>query len=215
MNHTVTEPIVHIVDDDEAIRDALAFLLNVQGIAHHSWADAEHFLLDYRDSMRGCVLLDVRMSGMTGQECFDMLRLRGCVMPVIFLTGHGDVPMAVEALRAGACHFIEKPPQEAQLLAAVREALQRDTELRSDLDAQRAMSARVEQLSPREREVMQLILEGRLNKQIADQLDISMRTVEVHRSNIFEKMGVRSAVELAGLLARSTPAETSLAGQGR
>ncbi|GAA5167402.1 response regulator transcription factor [Viridibacterium curvum] len=212
MNHHATispaaaAPIVHIVDDDEAIRDALGFLLDVQGIAHQSWTDAEHFLLDYRDSMRGCVLLDVRMNGMTGQECHDLLLQRGCTMPVIFLTGHGDVPMAVEALRAGASHFIEKPPQEAQLLAAVREALQRDAAQQRLIDGQRAMQSRIDQLSPREREVMQLILDGRLNKQIADELDISMRTVEVHRANIFDKMGVRSAVELAGMLARALPA---------
>jgi two-component system response regulator DctR len=194
--------IVHIVDDDAAIRDALGFLLQTHGIASQSWGDAEHFLLDYRDSMRGCILLDVRMTGMTGPECFDILRNRGCRMPVVFLTGHGDVPLAVNTLRAGAIHFIEKPPQNALLLSAVREALARDALLQEEVDQRNEVADRVNQLSPREREVMNLILEGKLNKIIADELDISMRTVEVHRANVFEKMGVRSAVELATLLGK-------------
>jgi two-component system response regulator DctR len=193
-------PVVNIIDDDAAIRDALGFLLQTHAIASKSWADAESFLLDYRDGMRGCILLDVRMTGMTGPECFDVLRQRGCRMPVVFLTGHGDVPLAVDVLRAGAIHFIEKPPQQELLFAAVREALQRDALMQAEVDQRSELSERVQQLSPREREVMTLILEGKLNKIIADQLDISMRTVEVHRSNIFEKMGVRSAVELATLL---------------
>ncbi|MDB5887564.1 MAG: DNA-binding response regulator [Rhodocyclales bacterium] len=199
----MTLPIVHIVDDDAAIRDALGFLLGTQTIGSKSWPDAEGFLQDYRSSMRGCILLDVRMTGMTGPECFDILRQRGCRMPVIFLTGHGDVPLAVDALRAGAIHFIEKPPQQALLLAAVREALQRDAQAQAQVDQRTDLAERVNQLSPREREVMALVLEGKLNKIIADELDISMRTVEVHRSNVFEKMGVRSAVELATLLGRA------------
>ncbi|MDB5815734.1 MAG: DNA-binding response regulator [Rhodocyclales bacterium] len=199
----MTLPIVHIVDDDAAIRDALGFLLGTQTIGSKSWPDAEGFLQDYRSSMRGCILLDVRMTGMTGPECFDILRQRGCRMPVIFLTGHGDVPLAVDALRAGAIHFIEKPPQQALLLAAVREALQRDAQAQAQVDQHTDLAERVNQLSPREREVMALVLEGKLNKIIADELDISMRTVEVHRSNVFEKMGVRSAVELATLLGRA------------
>lgn len=193
---------VHIVDDDAAIRDALDFLLQTHGIASQSWPDAESFLLNYRDSMRGCILLDVRMTGMTGPECFDILRGRGCRMPAVFLTGHGDVQLAVDVLRAGAIHFIEKPPQQALLLAAVREALQRDMAAQAEIDERNLLTERVNQLSPREREVMALILEGKLNKVIADDLDISMRTVEVHRSNVFEKMGVRSAVELATLLGK-------------
>jgi len=197
-------PLVHIVDDDAAVRDALSFVFLTHRIENQTWDNAEQFLLDYRDSMRGCVILDVRMGGMTGPECFDVLRARGCRMPVIFLTGHGDVPMAVEALRAGAIHFIEKPPQESQLLDAVTEALARDATEQAALADRNAVADTLNQLSPREREVMALILEGKLNKQIADILDISMRTVEVHRSNVFDKMGVRSAVELAGLLGRNS-----------
>ena len=114
----------------------------------------------------------------------------------------GDVPLAVEALRAGAIHFIEKPPQHALLLSAVREALQRDAVMQTEIDQRSEVAERVNQLSPREREVMRLVLEGKLNKIIADELEISMRTVEVHRSNVFDKMGVRSAVELATWLSR-------------
>jgi two-component system, LuxR family, response regulator DctR len=195
------QPIVHIIDDDAPIRDALGFLLQTQGLASKSWPDAEHFLLDYRDTMRGCILLDVRMTGMSGPACFDILLQRGCRMPVIFLTGHGDVPLAVDVLRAGACHFIEKPPQDDKLISALQEALARDAQMQSTLDQRKKLSERVDQLTVREREVMALILEGKLNKVIADELAISMRTVEVHRSNVFDKMGVRSAVELAGVLA--------------
>jgi two-component system response regulator DctR len=195
-------PLVHIVDDDAPIRDALSFMLQAHGIASGSWPDAEKFLLDYRDSMRGCILLDVRMTGMTGPECFDILRSRGCRMPVVFLTGHGDVPLAVEVMRAGATHFIEKPPQQELLLMAVREALERDATGQAEVAEHNRVAERVRQLSAREHEVMTLILEGKLNKQVADMLDISMRTVEVHRSNVFEKMGVRSAVELATLFGK-------------
>jgi two-component system response regulator DctR len=199
---SIAPPVVHIVDDDAAIRDALEFLLQTHGVSSQGWPDAEGFLLDYRDNMRGCILLDVRMTGMTGPECFDILRQRGCRMPVVFLTGHGDVPLAVDVMRAGASHFIEKPPQHGPLLAAVREALWRDAAVQGEIDQRHELAERVGQLSPREREVMTLILEGKLNKIIADELDISMRTVEVHRSNVFEKMGVRSAVELATLLGK-------------
>lgn len=200
-------PVVHVVDDDEAIRDGLAFLLDSRKVPYRVWHDAESFLLDYRESMRGCVLLDVRMGAMTGPECFELLKTRGCSMPVIFLTGHGDVPMAVEAMRAGALHFIEKPPRQDVLLNAISEAMALDMQLQTQFAAERMLAERLAQLSAREQEVMGLILEGRLNKQIADDLQISMRTVEVHRSNIFDKMGVRSAVELAGLLGRSAPRE--------
>lgn len=196
--------LAHIVDDDEAIRDALAWLFETRGVASRSWASAEAFLGDYRDSMHGCIVLDVRMEGMSGIECFDRLRELGCRMPVVFLTGHGDVPLAVASLKKGAYHFIEKPFNDNELVNVVIEALRHDAAARELEASQASVASRLASLTAREREVMDLILAGKLNKVIADQLDIAMRTVEVHRSRVFEKMGVRSAVELSQLLARKS-----------
>jgi two-component system response regulator DctR len=194
--------LAHIVDDDEAIRDALAWLFETRGVASRTWGSAEAFLADYADAMHGCVVLDIRMDGMSGLECFDRLLALGCRMPVIFLTGHGDVPLAVATLRKGAYHFIEKPFNDNELVNVVIEALRHDAAARELEAGQATVASRLASLTAREREVMDLILAGKLNKVIADQLDIAMRTVEVHRSRVFEKMGVRSAVELSQLLAR-------------
>lgn len=189
--------LAYLVDDDTAIRDALVWLLRSRGIQSLSWASAESFLADYKPEMTGCLVLDIRMIGMTGIELYDQLLARGCTMPAIFLTGHGDVPLAVKVLKRGAFDFIEKPFNDNELADRVIEALKLD-ESRRWRDADRV---RVEEqfatLTEREREVMSAILAGKLNKVIADELQIAMRTVEVHRARIFEKMGVRSAVELA------------------
>ena len=201
MNDTA---LAHIVDDDEAIRDALAWLFETRGVASRTWGSAEAFLADYRESMHGCVVLDIRMDGMSGLECFDRLQGLGCRMPVIFLTGHGDVPLAVATLRKGAYHFIEKPFNDNELVNVVIEALRHDAAARELEASQATVASRLASLTAREREVMELILVGKFNKIIADQLDIAMRTVEVHRSRVFEKMGVRSAVELSQLLARKS-----------
>lgn len=197
----MSEPAALLIDDDEAIRDALTWLFQSRGVRAAAWASAEAFLADYRPDMRGCLLLDIRMEGMTGLELYDQLLARGCDMPVIFLTGHGDVPLAVAALKKGAFDFFEKPSHDNTLVNRVIEAIAQDTAAhagRADLDA------RLASLTAREREVMQLILAGKLNKVIADDLEIAMRTVEVHRSRVFEKMGVKSAVELAQLLSKPT-----------
>jgi two-component system response regulator DctR len=194
-------PAVHIVDDDEAVRDAIQFLLRANALPAEIWPTAEIFLAHYTPQLRGCILLDVRMSGMTGPECFNQLQARGCRNPVIFLTGHGDVPMAVEALRQGAWHFLEKPFDRDALLQAVRGALTLDAEQSAQQEAEHALKRHLDALSQREREVMEKVLEGKLNKIIADELAITMRTVEVHRASLFDKMGVRSAVELAQRLA--------------
>lgn len=199
-----TDALAHIVDDDEAIRDALAWQFETRGVASRSWPSAEAFLADYSDAMQGCIVLDIRMEGMSGLECFDRLLDMHCRMPVIFLTGHGDVPLAVATLRKGAYHFIEKPFNDNELVNVVIEALRHDAAARALEANQASVASRLASLTTREREVMELILAGKFNKVIADQLDIAMRTVEVHRSRIFEKMGVRSAVELSQLLARKT-----------
>jgi two-component system response regulator DctR len=196
--------IAHIVDDDEAIRDALAWLLRSRGVDCRAWDSAEDFLADYQADMAGCLVLDIRMRAMTGLELFDRLRELGCRMPVIFLTGHGDVPQAVQALKNGAFDFLEKPFDDNQLADRVIEALARDAERQARGRAGGELRDRLDSLTAREREVMERILAGKLNKVIADEMSIAMRTVEVHRSHIFEKMGVKSAVELARLLADET-----------
>ncbi len=192
--------LVHIVDDDEAIRDALAWLLQTRHLTSATWPSGEAFLAGTLTGVRGCVVMDIRMGGMSGLECFDQMLERGDALPVIFLTGHGDVPLAVEALRKGAYHFIEKPFNDNDLVKIVQQALARDAARCEAMASQASVSARQSSLSPREQEVMERILTGKLNKQIADELGISIRTVEVHRARIFEKMGVRSAVELSQLL---------------
>lgn len=191
---------VYLVDDDAAIRDALTWLLKSRGIPSRTWDCAENFLAEYSETMSGCLILDIRMTGMTGIELFDQLLTRACSMPVIFLTGHGDVPLAVKSLKRGAFDFIEKPFNDNELVDRVLEAL-KEEESRVGQNASRAqVQERLDALTEREREVMTCILAGKLNKVIADELQIAMRTVEVHRARIFEKMGVRSAVELAQLL---------------
>ena len=198
-------PAVHIVDDDDAIRDALLWLFQSRGVNARAWNSAESMLAACTDAMRGCLLLDVRMPGMSGPELFDRLAGRGCAMPVIFLTGHGDVPLAVAALKKGACVFIEKPFNDNELVDRVIEALALDASRRAARESEAGLAARLASLTAREREVMERVLAGKYNKVIADELGIAMRTVEVHRSRIFEKLGVRSAVELTQRLHRASP----------
>ena len=192
---------LHIVDDEEVIRDALGWLAQSRGIATRGYAGAQAFLdaIDGQfDADGDCILLDVRMPGTNGVAVFDQLRARGLTarLPVIFLTGHGDVPMAVDTLKRGAFDFFEKPFNDNQLMDRVQEALA----VSRQAGEAAAVQARLSSLSAREREVLDLILAGKMNKVVADQLGISMRTVEVHRAHIFDKMRVKTAVELAGLL---------------
>lgn len=191
---------VFVVDDDEAIRDALTWLLQSRGVEAEAFASAEEFLGCWDADIAGCLLLDIRMSGMSGLDLFDRLREVQARIPVIFLTGHGDVPMAVGALKRGARDFVEKPFNDNDLVDRVIEALEWDSQRRLDEAAAADLAARLEQLTARERQVMDLVLAGKLNKVIADELGITMRTVEVHRAHVFEKMGVKTAVELAQLL---------------
>ena len=191
---------VYLVDDDEAIRDSLGWLLQSRGVGCLAYPSAEAFLAAWNGSLTGCILLDIRMDGMNGPELYDLLRERGCILPVIFLTGHGDVPMAVSALKKGAFDFVEKPCNDNDLVNRVIEALKLDENQRTASSSADSVNARIGKLTTRERQVMTLVLAGKFNKIIADELQISMRTVEVHRSNLFEKMGVKTAVELAQLL---------------
>ena len=198
----MTEPVAHIVDDDDAIRDALAWLFRSRGVPARTWASAEAFLSDHTEEMRGCLVLDVRMEGMSGVELFDRLLAVQSRLPVIFLTGHGDVPLAVATLKKGAFDFVEKPFNDNDLVDRVVAAVRHDEAQRQRLETEATVAARLAELTPRERQVMERVLAGDFNKTIADALGIAVRTVEVHRARIFEKMGVRSAVELSQLLAR-------------
>ncbi|MCX7168517.1 MAG: response regulator [Rhodocyclales bacterium] len=190
----------HIVDDDPAVRDALQWLLQSRGVPSQTWASADAFLSFATSDLCGCVLLDVRMPGMSGIELFDRLRALHCRLPVIFLTGHGDVPMAVQALKDGAFDFVEKPYDDNALVDKVLAAIAHDAKRSARDNSILLLQQKLAQLTQREQEIMQLILAGKLNKVIADELGIAMRTVEVHRSRIFEKMQVRSAVELSQML---------------
>ncbi|WP_025918467.1 response regulator transcription factor [Herminiimonas sp. CN] len=195
---------LHIVDDEEVIRDSLLWLARSRDIAATAYASATEFLaaLDGRrtgfEADGECLLLDVRMPDVNGIALFDLLVGRGLTrqLPVIFLTGHGDVPMAVDTLKRGAFDFFEKPLNDNKLMDRAQEALLLSRQAGSTAMIHR----RLETLSAREREVLDLILEGKMNKIIADDLGISMRTVEVHRAHIFDKMQVKTAVELARLL---------------
>jgi two-component system response regulator DctR len=198
---------LHIVDDEDVIRDALEWLAQSRGLAARGHAGGQAFLDalgehagDAGDggAVGDCVLLDVRMPGMNGIAVFDQLVARGLLarLPVIFLTGHGDVPMAVDSLKRGAFDFFEKPFNDNQLMDRIEEAMAASRKAA----AASAVHARLATLSAREREVLDLILAGNMNKVVADKLGISMRTVEVHRAHIFDKMQVKTAVELAGLL---------------
>jgi two-component system response regulator DctR len=197
-------PHAYIVDDDEAIRDSLSWLLQSRGVASLSYASAEEFLDSWDASMAGCILLDIRMEEMSGTELFERLLERGCRLPVIFLTGHGDVPMAVSTLKNGAFDFFEKPCNDNALVDRAIEALKLDAARRAAAVSADSINSRINGLTTRERQVMALVLAGKLNKLIADELQISMRTVEVHRSSLFDKMGVRTAVELAQKLTNSS-----------
>lgn len=196
----MSTPQAYLVDDDEAIRDALSWLLQSRGIASIAYDSAEKFIADWHPGMRGCVVLDMRLSGMSGLDCFDQLLAKSSTLPVIFLTGHGDVPLAVNTLKKGAFDFFEKPLNDNELASRIEEAMALDATQRAANATVDSVKNRISQLTTRERQIMELVVAGKYNKVIADELNISMRTVEVHRANLFDKMQVKTAVELANLL---------------
>ena len=201
----MSEQPVYIVDDDEALRDSLAWMLESNGYAAFAYPSAEAFLHSWREGMTGCLVLDVRMPGMSGLELFEELVSRRCTLPVIFITGHGDVAMAVAALKKGAADFIEKPFTDQEMLALIRQCLAMERSLRDRRLQGADTKRRMEQLTQREREVLELIIAGKLNKQIAGDLGISIKTVEVHRARVMEKMGVNSLAELVQHVVAVTP----------
>lgn len=197
---TKRAPLVHIVDDDPAIRDALSWLFCTRQVNTELWDSGEAFLDALGPESQGCILLDIRMDGLSGLEVFEQLRERQSGLPVIFLTGHGDLPLAVTALKQGAADFIEKPFNDNDLVDRVLDVLRSYEASQDERATEQALEARLETLSQREREVLALALEGRLNKQIAQDLSITMRTVEVHRARALEKMQSRTLIELARML---------------
>ena len=204
-----TDALVFIVDDDAGVREALAWLLRSRRLPSESFASADAFLTflnaqgaHWRPSQPGCLLLDVRMPGTSGLALFETLLARELLaaLPVIFLTGHADVPTAVTAVKRGAFDFCEKPFSDNALVDRIEQALQQSNQTLQALQARRSLEQRLAELTERERDVMRLVVEGLPNKLIADQLQISVRTVEVHRARVFDKMAVKSAVELANVL---------------
>ena len=190
------EPLVYVVDDDEAVRDSLTLLLKAVGLASQTFSSAAEFLNHYDPEQHGCLVADIRMPGMSGLDLQDELNRGGAQIPLIFITGHGDVPMAVDAMKSGALDFIEKPFRDQDLLDRVQQALAWDKERRIENLKTLAIRERLATLTPRETEVMECVVQGQANKVIAMDLGVSQRTVEIHRARVMEKMAVRSVAKL-------------------
>ena len=193
---TPLEPTVFVVDDDGSTRELLAWLMKRNGLKAQVFADARSFLAAYQSDMPGCLVVDLDMPGMSGLDLQQYLKQHGVLLPVIFLSGRADVSRAVRAVREGAIDFIEKPFDYRRVVALVDECLRRDAEARERQELRRTNAARIAQLTEREREVMALVVAGRMNREIAEKLDISIKTVEAHRARIMEKLEVSSVAEL-------------------
>ena len=189
-------PLVYVVDDDDAVRDSLLLLLRSIGIVGRAFATAADFLDAYDPKQHSCLVTDIRMPGMSGLDLQRELKDRGAPIPIILITGHGDVPMAVDAMKEGALDFIEKPFRDHGLLDHVQQAFTWDAEHRSKNLEALSIQERVATLTPRETEVMELVVQGCANKVIAQDLGVSQRTVEIHRARVMEKMGMRSLAAL-------------------
>jgi two-component system response regulator FixJ len=193
-------PTVFVVDDDNAVRNSLRLLLKSVGLASQPLGSAAEFLETYRPSQPGCLVLDVRMPGMSGLELQRELNVRGATIPVIFITGHGDIPMAVEAMQQGAFDFLAKPFRDQELIDRVQRALSKDATTRTALEERERIRERLESLTPREREVLALMTQGKPNKIMAHELGVSQRTVEIHRARVMEKSGASSLAQLVRMV---------------
>ncbi len=191
---------VYVVEDDEAVRDSLELLLKSDGKEVRTYPSATDFLGDYSEDMAGCIVLDIRMPGMDGMELQKKLNARHSLLPIIFVTGHGDVPLAVDAMKEGAVDFIQKPYREEALLEKIEAALEQDREQRKTLGERQEIVRRIKTLTPRETEIMDRMIAGQANKVIAIELDISQRTVEIHRSRVMHKMGTHSLAHLVRMV---------------
>ena len=203
-NTLLAEPMVYIIDDDEAVRDALRMLLDSVGLANILYPSAQEFLQSHLEKnirrLSGCIIMDIRMPGMSGMECQQSLQALGCGIPIIFVTGHGDVPMAVEAMKRGAMEFLQKPFREQELLDCIQRALQKNQLLQQASISAQQINLRIQSLTPREEEVMRKVISGHANKVIAIELHLSQRTIEIHRANVMEKMRAKSLPELVRLV---------------
>lgn len=194
---------VFIVDDDDAVRESLAFLMKSVGLKADSFPSAQAFLDSYNPNRAGCLVLDIRMPGMSGLELQDKLTQMGSILPIIFITGHGDVPMAVKAIKAGAADFVQKPFRDQELLDRIREVLEEDAHSRAEKLQRNEILRRMDTLTEREREVMEQVVDGKANKVVAIDLNVSQRTVEIHRANVMEKMKARSLAQLVRLVMKA------------
>lgn len=192
-------PTVFVVDDDEAVRKSLAWLIGSIGLAVQTYDSADAFLASWGEERPGCLVLDVRMPGMSGLELQEALARRGSTLPVIIVTGHADVPMAVRALKAGAIDFIEKPVNDQVLLDRIGDAVKRSQAVFAGQARRARVQALLARLTPRERQVAELVAAGKPNKVIAFALELSMKTVEVHRHNVMDKLEVASVADLTRL----------------
>ncbi|MEO7774170.1 MAG: response regulator [Steroidobacteraceae bacterium] len=198
---------VFIVDDDSGVRSAIRLLLRTVGIHSVPLASAQEFLDSPYPDHPGCLLLDIRMPGMSGLELQQQLNVRGAPMPLIFISGNADIPMAVEAMQRGAFDFLQKPFRDQELIDRVQRALRKDEDMRKSLQQKGRSRRRLESLTPREREVLELLVQGKQNKVMAAALDLSQRTIEIHRAHLMEKVGVQSVAELVRVVldAREAP----------
>ena len=187
---------VFLIDDDEAVRDAMGMLLESSGISYSSFDSASDFLDNYNDDLRGCLVLDIRMPGINGLELQSILNNRNSTLPIIFITGHGDVPMAVEAMRLGALDFMRKPINELNLLERIDQALSHEIDIRKQSFNVQQSKLKFDSLTQREMQVFDRVAEGQANKAIAFDLDISERTVEVHRAQVMKKLDVATLAQL-------------------
>jgi FixJ family two-component response regulator len=195
----MTQPTVFIVDDDEAVRDSITELVRSVGLSAETYASAQSFLQVFDAKRPGCLVLDVRMAHMSGPALQERLNALGASIPIVFISGHGDITVAVKTIKAGAVDFVQKPYREQQLLDSINEALERDAAGRRAAGMHTGFAERQAMLTEREREVMGLVVNGLSSKVIAQTLGISYRTVELHRSHILEKLGVRTVTELIRL----------------
>jgi two-component system response regulator FixJ len=193
------KPTVFLVDDDPAMLDALAMLIESARLGVQRYPSAQAFINSYSPERPGCLVLDVRMPDMNGLQLQEFLAARNIKIPIIFITGHGNIPMSVRAVKAGAVDFLEKPFTDQDLLNCISDALARDAAMRTDEHKKALIRQRVAQLTPREREVMLHVVAGKSNKEIAATLDLSHRTVEIHRSRVFSKMKAASLAELVAM----------------
>jgi two-component system response regulator TtrR len=191
---------VFVVDDDSSTRELLSFLMKRNGFAVEVFPDAPSFLAAYRADGPGCLVLDLNMPGMSGLDLQQYLKEQGVLLPVIFLSGRADIPKAVQAVREGAIDFIEKPFDYKHVVERVRDCLERDRVARATHDRKRVVCERLGQLTQREREVLDLVVAGKMNREIAEALDISIKTVEAHRARLMEKLGADSVAELVQIV---------------